>query len=204
VAKVSGISKGTFYIAMGGICIAIAGAALLASYLFTSNELLGVVGAFLALYGLTVAAAPVYLEAYVFNRFKRATHPMPTSVEAKGLSKGACYVALGGLSVSLAGAALLATYFFFVPNTSLGVAGALMTVLGLFIAVVTVVLEVYIFSLFSRFKRVPSRHNENSEEKEPSTTKANPIKATCLISGPKKLSTIEIPANATAKPRLKS
>jgi hypothetical protein len=101
-------------------------------------------------------------------------------------------------------AALLATYFFFVPNTSLGVAGALMTVLGLFIAAVTVVLEVYIFSLFSRFKRVPSRHNENSEEKEPSTTKANPIKATCLISGPKKLSTIEIPANATAKPRLKS
>ena len=164
----SGISKGTFYIALGGICIAIAGAALLASYLFTSNELLGVVGAFLALYGLTVAAAPVYLEAYVFNRFKRATHPMPTSVEAKGLSKGACYVALGGLSVSLVGAALLATYFFFVPNTSLGVAGALMTVLGLFIAVVTVVLEVYIFSLFSRFKRVPNRvhHNENSEENE--------------------------------------
>jgi hypothetical protein len=79
-----------------------------------------------------------------------------------------------------------------------------MTVLGLFIAAVTVVLEVYIFSLFSRFKRVPNRHNENSEEKEPSTTKANLIKATCLISGPKKLSTIEIPANATAKPRLKS
>jgi hypothetical protein len=81
-------------------------------------------------------------------------------------------------------------------------------VLGLFIAVVTVVLEVYIFSLFSRFKRVPNRvhHNENSEEneKEPSTTKANLIKATCLISGPKKLSTIETPASATAKPRLKS
>jgi hypothetical protein len=86
-------------------------AALLASYLFTSNELLGVAGAFLALYGLAVAAAPVYLEAYVFNRFKRTTRPMPASAGAKGLSKGACYATLGGLSVSLVGAALLATYF---------------------------------------------------------------------------------------------
>jgi membrane-bound ClpP family serine protease len=71
VAKVSGISKGTFYIAMGGICVTIVSAALLVSRLFIPNKLLGIAGAVLALYGLAVAAVPVYLEA-LLNHFKRA------------------------------------------------------------------------------------------------------------------------------------
>ena len=70
----SGISKGTFYVAMGGICITIAGAALLVSRLFIPSKLLGITGAVLALYGLAVAAASVYLEVFL-NRFKRARKP---------------------------------------------------------------------------------------------------------------------------------
>ena len=71
---------------MGGVCIAVVGVALLVSRLFVPNELLGIAGAFLALYGLAVATFPVYLEV-LLNHFKpahkRANHDKNSQDEEK-------------------------------------------------------------------------------------------------------------------------